>query len=165
MKLDYDFWKTKLTSFNLNGLDLVRVKLIDDSRKITEQYKIFEQNRERFIKYVAKNNVKDLQIMKILRTDIVKMHDGIMPENAVLIFKILPEYGGEANESNILFMPLHPYNDSLIQFFHMQMKECHWQFPEVFYALKYEKTVFYPNFFLKSIASSSRPERIENMER
>ncbi|MDR1691599.1 MAG: hypothetical protein LBR35_02055 [Rickettsiales bacterium] len=162
MNKSYAFLKSVLAGYGLVGLDIVGARKIDDESFVKKQYELFDKNYKRFLRHIATHHVRDLQNMKVIREDIVNMIDGVMPENATLIFKILPEYGGEANEHNILLMPLHPYNDYLIDFFNQQLSLNHCELPDEYYGIKYEKLVFYPNYFLRAGTGGAIPERIEN---
>lgn len=76
---------------------------------------------QRFVQFVAYNNLEQIAMAEMSMDDIYQMREGVVPENISVYIKVPVEYGGKLEFSNMFLIRTRPFRAVLDKFIDEQV--------------------------------------------
>jgi len=119
------YWEREITDLGYPELPLTEVTVLPNQSPAVQMRLDFFQIQSQFLKHVGHHCIQECFQIKLMREQILKLQDGIQPENTTIMFKIPPEYGGQLELDNLFLIQTHPHADTLYSFLQTQFQADH----------------------------------------
>ena len=122
MLLDENYYRDLISKLGLPEMPIIKVEKQDIPQTTLQKfYNDFNYITKKLLQFVFYNNIQDLISADFSNDAIMKMKNGILPENIDICLKKPFEYGGELDFSNLFLIKKRPFKTIIDQFIDEQV--------------------------------------------